>query len=207
MGLISGSGSFTRYTVEDTLGDDFVEGLSDKIARYTFRNLDENSVDERSLGWANIMNMFDNRFAELEFLKEPYIAMSLRVDERKIPATALKQYAIKAEEEIKEKENLEFLPKRRRTDIKDGVRLRLLKRAIPVSKAYDMIWNYNTGQVIFACINNRLCDEFVEFFLQTFNLHLAAVCPYTLGGRVLEQTGASPDILDELGPANLLKEG
>jgi DNA recombination-dependent growth factor C len=139
MGLISGSGSFTRYLADGTLSENFLESLSEKIARYSFRGLDEKSINERSVGWVNIMDMFDNRFAGLEFLKEPYIAISLRVDERKIPSTALKQYCLEAEEKIKEAENLEYLPKRRRSDIREGVRLRLLKRAIPVSRTYDMI--------------------------------------------------------------------
>ena len=69
-----------------------LEGLTERIARFSFRRLDEHSPAERSAGWVNIMDMFDTRFAGAEFLKEPYIAMSLRIDERKIPSTALKQF-------------------------------------------------------------------------------------------------------------------
>jgi DNA recombination-dependent growth factor C len=206
MGLISGSGSFTRYLADGVLPEQFMEVLSEKIARYAFRNLDEKSIEERSVGWVNVMDMFDNRFAGLEFLKEPYIAMSLRIDERKIPSTALKQYCLEAEEKIKKDENLEYLPKRRRSDIKEGVRLRLLKRAIPVTRCYDMIWNYSTGLVIFGCTTNRLCDEFVEFFLQTFDIQLQAICPYTLASRFLEKEGVLPDLLDGLGPSDLSEE-
>jgi hypothetical protein len=91
MGLMHGSAGFTRYMAEGTLPQNFMEGLSENMARYAFRDLDDKSMDERSAGWVNIMDMFDNRFAGIEFLKEPYIAMSLRIDERKIPPTALKQ--------------------------------------------------------------------------------------------------------------------
>ena len=206
MGLISGSGSFTRYLADGALPENFMEALSEKIARHSFRNLDEKSIGERSVGWVNVMDIFDNRFAGFEFLKEPYITMSLRVDERKIPATALKQYCLEAEEKIKKEENLEYLPKGRRSDIKGGVRLRLLKRAIPVSRCYDMIWNYSTGLVIFGCTTNRVCDEFMEFFLQTFDIQLQAICPYTLASRFLEKEGASPDLLDGLGPLNSSEE-
>ncbi|MCF8128117.1 MAG: recombination-associated protein RdgC, partial [Deltaproteobacteria bacterium] len=141
--------------------------------------------------------------SELEFLKEPYIAMSMRVDERKIPATALKQYSLEAEERIKAAENLDFLPKRRRADIKEGVKLRLLKRAIPGSKVYDMVWNYSTGSVLFGCTNTKLCDEFQELFLKTFELHLLAMCPYTLGSGFLETKGDSPDLINGLSPSNI----
>jgi DNA recombination-dependent growth factor C len=206
MGLIHGSASFTRYVAEGTLPQDFMEALSESIARYAFRDLDEKSMDERSAGWVNIMDMFDNRFAGIEFLKEPYIAMALRIDERKIPPTALKQYCREAEEKIKEDEHLEFLPKSRRADIKEAVRLRLLKRAIPVARTYDMIWNYATGLVVFGCTGNRVCDEFMERFLQTFHIQLQAICPYILGGLSLEKEGASPDLMEGLSPCRFLED-
>jgi DNA recombination-dependent growth factor C len=203
MGLISGSGSFSRYRMTGETPKDFLEGLDERINRYTFQNLTEESTRERSSGWVNIMDMFDNRFSELQFLKEPYIAMSMRVDERKIPATALKQYCLEAEERIKANEDLDFLSKRRRADIKEGVKLRLLKRAIPVSRVYDMVWNYTTDQVVFGCTNTKLCDEFQELFLKTFDLHLLALCPYTLGCGFVEKKGDSPDLIDGLSPSNI----
>ena len=206
MGLISGSGSFTRYQADGNLPENFIETLSEKIARYSFRNLDEKSNAERSTGWVNVMDMFDNRFTGLEFLKEPYITMSLRIDERKIPATALKRYCLETEEKIKKDENLEYLSKNRRSDIKESVKLLLMKRAIPISKAYDMVWNYTTGLVIFGCTANKRCDEFLEFFLQTFNVQLQAIGPDTLASTFLEKNGSSPDLLDGLSPSNFSVE-
>ncbi len=134
MGLISGSGSLTRYWVDSSLSANFMEELPKRIARYTFRNLEENSFEERSVGWVNIMDILDNRFTAMEYLKEPFIAMSLRIDKRKVPQTALKQYCLEAEEKIKELEKVEFLPKIIRKEIKEDARNRLLKRAIPSPK-------------------------------------------------------------------------
>ncbi len=206
MGLITGSGSFSRYRVKGKPADDFLEGLADRINAGAFQNLTEESTKERSAGWVNIMDMFDSRFSRLQFLKEPYIAMSMRVDERKIPATAIRQYALEAEERIKATENLEFLPKKRRADIREAVKLRLLKRAIPSSRVYDMVWNYTTGSVLFGCTNTKLCDEFQELFLKTFDFHLSAVCPYTLAADHLEEKGESLDVIDGLRPLDV-REG
>lgn len=206
MGLMHGSAGFTRYMAEKTLPHDFKEGLSETIARYAFRDLDEKSIDERSAGWVNIMDMFDNRFAGIEFLKEPYIAVSLRIDERRIPPTALTQYCREAEENIKEEEHLEFLPKSRRADIKEGVRLRLLKRAIPVARTYDMIWNTVTGLVVFGCTSAKVCDEFISRFFHTFNLQLQPICPYTLAERYVAQEGNSLNLLDGLTPTRFLED-
>ncbi|MDZ7695858.1 MAG: recombination-associated protein RdgC [Deltaproteobacteria bacterium] len=206
MGIITRSGSFTRYLTTTTLPEDFLGNLQAMIARYAFRDLDERSVDERSSGWVNILDMFDNQFPGVDFLKEPYVAMSLRIDERKIPPTALKQYTLQAETHILEEEQLEYLPRRRRSEIKDAVRIRLLKRAIPVSKTHDMIWNTRTGQVIFGCVSPKTCDEFTEIFRQTFDMDIQAVCPYTLAEALLKTEDSASDPLDELTPMAYAKE-
>lgn len=206
MGLISGSGSLSRYQVKGKPADDFLEGLAERINAHAFRNLTEASTKERSVGWVNIMDMFDNRFSQLQFLKEPYIGMSMRVDERKIPATAIRQYSLEAEEKIKAAEDLDFLPKRRREDIREAIKMKLMKRAIPNSRVYDMVWNTVSGSVFFGCTNTKLCDEFQELFFKTFDFHLWATCPYTLTLSYSEKQGNAPDIVDNLGPSNLREE-
>ncbi len=206
MGLISGSGSFTRYIVTDILPDNFMEKLPEMIVRYSFKNFDETSTQERSIGWVNIMNMFDNKFQALDFLKEPYIAMSLRIDEKKIPATAVKQHCIEAEEKIKKEESVEFLSRKRRANIKDTIKQVLMKRAIPVARTYNMVWNYSTGAVIFGGTTNKLCDEFTELFFHTFSLQLQPVCPYTLATKFLEENRTPPDIIEGLHPFKFLEK-
>jgi DNA recombination-dependent growth factor C len=172
-----------------------LEEFRQNIARYAFRNIDETSDQERSLGWVNIMDLLDSRFAGMEYLKEPCIAMSWRVDSRKVPAKALLRYCKEAEEEIKATEELEYLPRPRRREIKEAVRANLLKRAIPSSHTYDMIWNLQTGLLIFGNTSNKLCDEFSEFFLKCFGLHLKPVFPYSIAEQVLEKEDIEPDLL------------
>jgi len=201
MGLIIGSGSFTRFEVEGGLPEDYMEEFPKQIARLSFRHIDEASDQERSAGWVNIMDMFDNRFAAMDYLKEPCIAMAWRVDVRNVPAKALKQYCREAEEHIKAEEKLEFLSKKRRQEIKEGVQAILMKRAIPRSQTYDMIWNLQTALVLFGAVSNKLCDEFSEFFLQCFGLHLKTVFPYSMAARILEKQGKDPAFLDDLRPS------
>jgi DNA recombination-dependent growth factor C len=201
VGLIYGSGSFTRFMVEGALPEDHLEEFPKRIARFSFRSIDEASDQERSAGWVNIMDMFDSRLAAMEYLKEPCIALSWRVDARKVPAKALKHYCREAEEKIKTAEGLEFLSKKRRQEIKEGVEAALIKRAIPTSRTYDMIWNLRTGLVIFGAVSNKLCDEFTEFFLQCFGLHLKTLFPYSMAGRILEREGKDPSLLDDLRPS------
>jgi hypothetical protein len=64
-----------------------------------------------------------------------------------------------------------------------------------------MIWNYTTGLVLFGCTAARICDEFMELFLQTFDIQLLAVCPHILAANALEKAGLSADLIDGLGPS------
>ncbi|MCJ7593813.1 MAG: recombination-associated protein RdgC [Desulfobacterales bacterium] len=201
MGLIYGSGSFTRFTVEGEVPENYLEDFPRRITRFAFRNIDETSEQERSFGWVNIMDMFDSRLGAMEYLKEPCIAMSWRVDAKKVPAKALKQYCREAEERIKDAEGLEFVSKKRRQEIKEGMKMELMRRAIPRSQTYDMLWNLQTSAVIFGSINNKLCDEFAGFFQHCFDLHLKTVFPYSMASQILEKEGMDPALLDWLQPS------
>jgi len=159
------------------------------------------------VGWVNIMDMFDSSFGNMDFLKEPCMALSWRVDARKVPTKALQRYCREAEEKIKAAEELEYLPKPRRREIRDMVRLRLLKRAIPASQTYDVIWNLKTGVLIFGATSPKLADEFTEFFLKCFNLRLNSIFPYTLAMRVFEKEGLDTSLLDDATPTVFVSEG
>ena len=204
MGLIRGAGSFTRFFVNGNPPVDYLKEYSEKIIRFSFRNFDEYSDEERSTGWVNIMNMFNSEFDGKEFFMHPYIALSWRVDTRKVPRNALKQNCLEAEAEIKITEDLDYIPKAKRKELKDFIYQQLLKRAIPRTMTYDMIWNIDTSIVIFGSTNNKLCDEFAEHFKKTFNLQLSPVFPYSLAYKELKKQGLDPDQLDTLRASNFL---
>ena len=109
MGLIEGTGSFARFSIDGTVPQDYMEVFPQRIARNAFRDLDENSLEERSVGWVNIMDLLDAGFPGMEYLKEPYLAMSWRVDTRKVPKKALKRYCREAENRIRKQESVILL--------------------------------------------------------------------------------------------------
>jgi len=198
MGLITGSWSFTRFQVEDPPPEDHLALFTEKILQYAFRPLDETSDLERSSGWVDIVDMFDNLFPGRSFLRPPFLSLSWRVDARSIPSHALKQYCMDWENKIKEEEDLEFLSKKRRQEIRERGYVQLLRRAIPRSKTYDMVWNLETGLVYFGSVSEKLCDEFSEFFFITFGLPLKNVFPYTLAQEFLEKEGMGPEMVDQI---------
>lgn len=207
MGLIRGSASFTRFFVNGSLSQNYFEEFSEKIARYAFQNFDEYSSEVCSSGWVSIMNMFDTNFDGKDFFMHPYIALSYRVDVRKVPPNALKQHCLEAETEIKRAENLEYLPKEKRKELRDFIWHQLLKRAIPRTNTFDMIWNLDTSLLIFGATSAKMSDEFAGIFSQTFDLTLTPVFPYSLAYRYLEKEHVDPGILDAVGSSNFAGDG
>jgi len=76
-----------------------------------------------------------------------------------------------------------------------------MKRVIPRSQAYDMIWNLHTSSVVFGSLSNNLCDEFSEFFMQCFGLHLKPIFPYYAALQVVQKDGMDPSVIDGLRPS------
>jgi recombination associated protein RdgC len=207
MGFIHGSVTCTRFMVAGDLPDDFRERAAERISRYAFRMLREDSDLEVSMGWVNVLDDLQVGFHGHEFFKEPYLALSFRVDTRTVPARSLRQYCREAEDEVKAREDLEFLNKKRRQEIRDAVMGRLLRRAVPRSRVYDMVWDLQSGVVLFGTTGKKVCDAFSEVFYNTFELRLTSVYPYVLARNCLQEGGMDPAVLENLQPAvTALKE-
>jgi len=202
MGLISSSATFTRYQTKDHVPSNYKEQYSKEIRRYAFREIDENTDDERSTGWVNIMNILDNEFSGEEFFKSGFIALSLRIDTRRIPSHILKHYCRKAEIEKKTAMSKDFLSKAERQDIRDMVKFQLLKRVIPNSRTFDIIWDIKSSQIFFSSVNEAICTEFLELFKKTFDLNLELLFPYTVAQNAM--TDEEKVLLENITPANFV---
>jgi recombination associated protein RdgC len=200
MSLLSNSASISRFLVKDDLPSNYKDHYPLQIRRYSFRELDENSVEERSMGWVNLWDVLDSEFMGEEFFQDNFITLSLRVDVRKVPANALKYYRLRAEAEQKSRLNKKFLSKSEREEIKELVYFQLLKRAIPRTSVYDAVWNLNTREVLFSSLNNSLCGEFIELFKKTFELSLIALFPFTIAQKHFSE--AQLVTLDRIQPVN-----
>lgn len=185
MGLISHSASISRYQVKDHVPQDYHDRYAEEIRRYSFRDIEEDSDIERSMGWVNIMNIFDNKFTGEEFFQDTFIALSLRIDNRRVPSHILKQYCNIAEEERKVDLGKDFLSKEARENIKDRVKFQLLRKIIPTIRTFDMIWDINKGDIFFSSLNDKIGDEFQGIFKKTFGIHAIPLCPYTIAQNIL----------------------
>lgn len=187
MGITTKTHNLSQYATLKELPHDFLEKVADRIRYHSFLEIEPDSNIEKSMGWVDFGNMLDTEFSTVNFLKEPYIALGLRVDKRSVSASTLTRYCLEEENKIKKQEEIDFISKKRSKEIKEATKLRLLKLIIPATQVYDMIWNYSTGQVFFTNISPKLCDEFSELFHSTFDQHLMIHELSLLGSEYLKE--------------------
>lgn len=198
MGLLSRSASYVRYAVEGDLPENFWEFAAERIALHSFRDIDDGH-EERSVGWVSVLNMFDSSFAYASYAAGDHIVLSLRMDERKVAPRVLNKFCLKEEERLKKERQVPKLSRSHRLDIKENMRLMLMKRAVPVPAVYDLCWNLAESTLLFFSTSRKAQELLEEFFKETFGLGLLLQVPYLTAERLLAAEGAEP--LADLEPA------
>ena len=76
--------SFTRFRVEKMTSELDLA----KIQQFAFRELNEESIEESSLGWVNAENPLEN--SDFQYCsKGEYVVLGIRLDTRRVPYYAL----------------------------------------------------------------------------------------------------------------------
>ena len=195
MALLSNSNSFVRYSVSGEMPDNFWDFAAERIRSFAFRDIDDN-FEEKSIGWVSVRNMFDSAFEYASYAVGDYIVLALRIDERRISSAVLKKFSLKEEERVKKEKELPRLSRGHRQEIKEGVRLMLLKKALPTPSVYDLCWNLSDSTLYFFSTNKKAQEILENFFKETFDLTLTLQIPYLTAQHLLdaESQEALPDL-------------
>lgn len=198
MGLLSRSTSFVRYAVEGDLPENFWDFAAERIAMHSFRDIDE-SFEESSIGWVSVLNMFDSEFAYASYAAGDHLVLSLRIDERKVAPKVLNKFCLKEEERLKKERQIPKLSRSQRMEIKENVKLMLMKKAPPVPAVYDLCWNLANGTLLFFSTNQKAQEILEDFFKDTFGLNIILQVPYLTAEHLLDVEGRQA--LADLEPA------
>jgi len=198
MGLLSGSASFVRYKVVGELPGNFWDFAGEQVALHAFRDIDDN-YEERSVGWVSVVNMFDSSFQYASYGVGDYIVLTLRIDERKVAPRVLKKFCLKEEERVKKERQIPKLSRAQKLDIKENVRLMLLKKAVPGPVTYDLCWNLANSTLLFFSTSEKAQTELEDFFKETFGLSLMLQIPYLTAEHLVGE--GEHEVLSNITPA------
>ncbi|AAS96931.1 hypothetical protein DVU_2459 [Nitratidesulfovibrio vulgaris str. Hildenborough] len=138
--------------------------------------------------------MLDSQWRTAPPEKGEFLAFSLRLDTRRIPAAVIKKYtalSLRDEEERNKQQGKKFISRERKKELKEQVKLRLLSRFLPIPAEFNVVWATTSNMVYFASTQSKMCDLFMEYFTLTFDLHLEAMTPYQLAASMLDENAMS----------------
>jgi len=201
MGLLTGSASLTRFSVVGELPESFWDFVAERVAARSFKDIDD-TLDEYSIGWVSVADMFDADFAFSSYAAGDYVVLTMRIDERKVTPSVLKKYVMKEEERLKREKQIPRLSKSARLEIKERIRTELVRKSPPVPSTYDLCWNLAENTLLFFSTSKKSMALLEDLFKETFNLSLILQIPWLTGLGMAE--GDALEKFEDMRPAVLL---
>ena len=193
MGFCNASCSFTRFRIIDPIPSELWTQIPDKLRQFSFRDIDD-LPEMQAHGWVCFEDMLDSEWRTAPPHKGAYLLFSLRLDTRRIPAAVIKKHltlALKAEKEKMQEQGKKFISRERKKELKEQVLLRLRQRFLPIPAEFNVIWATDRNEVWFASTQGKMIDLFMEAFLNSFELHLEQLTPYSLAETMLDRIEAT----------------
>jgi len=199
MGLLSSSVSITQYKVEGQLPAPVNEAVLAGLQKNSIIDID-NEADDLVSGWAAFENPYNAEFELAGVSIDTQFVFSLRIDKKSIPAKVLKKhYFIEIARRLTET-GRDYLSKNEKSEIREHVKTTLSLRIPATPNIYDIIWNYEDGQLWFFSNLKSANEELETLFSKTFKLTLIRVFPYTMANLLAELAEPEKDRLAKLAP-------
>ena len=170
IGNISG---ITRLRIDgrELMSTPGLEFFDSQIKDRAFCNLFPENA-EKNAGFVSINDCLDSDFTTEKTLLGDYRTFSLRIDRRAIPASSLKIKVLEATKKRLQETDRKRLYRHEREELRDSVKLALLKTIPPVTDIYDVAINTATGAVYFSCVSNKAIQELMDIFKDAFKIVL-----------------------------------
>ena len=193
MSFLKASTSFTRFRILDEIPDELWGSIPEKLRQFAFVDIDD-IAEERAFGWTNFDDMLDTEWKTSPPDKADYLTFSLRLDTRRIPPAVLRKHtriALRDEEARIREQGKKFIPRDRKKEIAQQVKMRLMGRFLPVPAEFQVVWNTRTGRIYFASVQTKMIELFLDLFTRTFEIRLEQLVPYALALNMFGEEAAS----------------
>jgi len=190
MGFLSPSSSVCYFQVSGTIDNSSkLTELPEKLAEEGFRSI-ENSADELATGWVEMTDYYSSEFADSSICwRDHMLCFTLRQDRRRVPSALLKrQITILSNQFLAEKQELNFIPKAEKEQIRDRARSILMVKTLPTPSFIDINWDTDKQLIRFCSLGQNAIDSFQGLFHQTFpDLRLQMLHPMARSLQVLPE--------------------
>ncbi len=172
MSLISGTVSYTRFTVIEDIPSDFQTIAEGRLPRFSFKEIDPKKNSVMSYGWVACDNPMNTRVKLNQAYHGDYILLGLRVDRKTISPVMYKARCGQELRMIRQELRGKTLTRDRIQTMREEVKASMLAAVAPTTQVYEMAWDFSTGVVYFSSAARAVIDLFTELFSDTFELTL-----------------------------------
>jgi len=173
------------------------EAIAKAVTKRAFRESDPEVGDPRQAwGWVTIHDPLLTSFTPADLFFHHYLVLGFRYDKRLVPPKLLYLERRRLENERKITRGVTKLGAAERREIKDEIAARLVARALPTPRLFDVIWNVDTGRIYFSGKLRAAREAFGDCFRETFGVAPVPLIPYLaaehvgLDGRQVEAVRA-----------------
>ena len=187
MGFLNATSSFTRFSIVDPVPENLWSEIPDLLKKGAILDIDE-LPEMQAYGWTCFDDYLDTQWVSAPPHKGEFLAFSLRIDTRRIPAGVIRKHvaiAIKKEALANQAQGKKYVSRERKKEIKEQVTLRLRQRFLPVPAEINVVWNTQKGEVWLASVQNKVIELFMQLFQDTFSLHLQQLTPSALAVHLM----------------------
>jgi recombination associated protein RdgC len=205
VGFLSASTSVVRFiaTAPTTMER---EAIARAVSKRAFRESDPDIGDPRQAwGWITIHDPLLTAFTPADLFFHHYLVLAFRYDKRLVPPKLLFLERRRLENERKATRGTTKLGAAERREIKDEIAQRLIARALPTPRLFDVVWNLQTGRVYFSGKLRAARDAFTDCFRETFGVTPVPLIPY-LAAEHVGLPARQVDLLRAVEPASLVAD-
>lgn len=203
MGFLSASTSVVRFVAVAPSRIER-EAIAKAVARHAFRDSDAEIGDARqAFGWYTIHDPLVTEFTPADLFFHHYLVVGFRYDKRLVPPKLAMLERRRLENERTTARGVGRLGAAERREIKDEVQARLIARALPTPRLFDVVWNLQTGRVYFSGKLRAAREAFADLFRRTFGVGPVPLIPY-LAVEHLGLDGRQVDAVRAVEPSSLI---
>lgn len=174
MGFVNNTISYVTYQVidKDIPRDELRRRILDGLTVGRISSIDVELGHDHTAGFALFEDPLSTDFSEGEVFFDPLVLFSFRLDKLNVPANTARLYVKRRVQERLDSTRRTKMPREEREELSDGVKLELLRRALPAINAIDVVWDLNSNRIRFYSTAAAMNEEFLVRFNQHVGLKL-----------------------------------